>query len=268
MINAHQEVFFEGGLGSQLLSFIEYQAKLKIFDGKVLANVNYFKQNRINNSRQVNRPWRLDQYGFSLEHFTRANSQTKIPEGKIARPLISEHANFILQHRIFEFSKEIDLVLPSKIENVKIQNIVLRDQEFGSIHLRRGDYRKVASHLVALSDILLLVRRQSSIVPSTMFFFTDSILSPLEKFRLKKTFREIKKTLILIEGIKHLTDIEIHGIMRQSKFLVASNSTFSFSSALLNIFQDSKIYVPSMFHKDEASVMNNVYTSIPRFNKY
>jgi hypothetical protein len=268
MINPHQEVFFEGGLGSQLLSFIEYQAKLRIFDGKVLANVDYFKQNRINNSRQINRPWRLDQYGFSLDYFTRSNIETQMPERKFARPLISEHANFILQHRILEFSKEIDLVLPSKIENVKIQNIVLSDQGFGSIHLRRGDYRKVASHLVALSDILLVVRRHSSNLPSTMFFFTDSILSPLEKFRLKKTFREIKKRLILIEGTKFLTDIEIHGIMRQSKFLVASNSTFSFSSALLNIFQDSKIYVPSMFNKGEASVMNSVYTSIPRFNKY
>lgn len=268
MNSYHQEVFFEGGLGSQLLALIEYQAKLQIFDGSLLANVTYFAKDRIPDRSKIIRPWRLDNYGYTLNYFEEKNRQSHSQGGKYSRPTIGEHADFILKHRIFEFGESMKLPLPSKIEHLRVQNIVLKEQEFGSIHLRRGDYRKVASHLVEFQDVLHVIRRQSSDIPNTMFFFTDSILPPLEKFKLKKTFREIEKKLVLIEGTKHLTDLEIHQIMRQSKFLIASNSTFSFSAALLNVLEDSTIYVPNVFNTDEASVMNKVYTSIPRFNKY
>ena len=265
----HQQVTFEGGLGSQLLSLIEYHAKLAIFDGKVAVNTDYFTKYRGHSKAFVNRPWRLHHYGYELEFF--AGFKCKDNPGAImsaSRPTISEHADFLVENRIFDEFDSTQITLPTEIENTEISKLISSNLEFGSIHLRRGDFRKVASHLVPLGDVLRILKSEKDFLPGVMFFFTDSVLRPFEMIQLKRTFYQIDKKLVLVQGTTKLSDIEVHGIMRRSKFLISSNSTFSFSSALLRKNRNAIIYVPRIFNKDEASVMNNVYNSIKDFKRY
>jgi hypothetical protein len=269
IISPHQQVFFEGGLGSQLLSLVEYYAKLEIFDGKVIVNTDYFTKHTIHNRKITVRPWRLHHYGFSLDFFASSNRKVN-PAGIIeaSRPTIFEHAHFLIENRILDEFDATRITLPKEIQNSRVSELTSTDSDFGSIHLRRGDYRKVASHLVPLGDVLSLLVSESDVLPRSLFFFTDSFLRPRELIQLKKTFRDVEKNLVLVQGVSKLSDIEVHGIMRRSRFLISSNSTFSFSSALLRENRNAKIYIPRIFNKDEASIMNNVYNSIKDFNKY
>jgi hypothetical protein len=264
----HQQVFFEGGLGSQLLALIEYQVKMELFDGRVFVNLDYYSIDQKRNKRAAIRPWRLQPYGFTLHFFEESNKRANLMRDVVARPTILQHANFLLDNNIFNRAQTANIVLPDKIEDCEISELVLKETDFGSIHLRRGDYRKVASHLVSLTQVLSHLRRDSDYLPRTLFFFTDSMLRPLDRVKLKRLFRKLERRIILVEGTKRLSDIEVHGVMRKSKYLVVSNSTFSFSAALLRTRADSKVYVPSIFNLDEAAAMNSVYTSITSFGQY
>jgi hypothetical protein len=61
--------YFEGGLGSQLLAYIEYENKKRIFESQANADISYFTEDRVftHESGLVHRRWRLDHYGITLQ---------------------------------------------------------------------------------------------------------------------------------------------------------------------------------------------------------
>ena len=63
--------YFEGGLGSQLLAYIEYENKKKIFESQAYADTSYFIEDRVfkHESVLVHWRWRLNHYGITLQRF-------------------------------------------------------------------------------------------------------------------------------------------------------------------------------------------------------
>jgi hypothetical protein len=58
-----------GGLGSQLLAYIEYENKKRIFESQAHADTSYFIEDRVfeHESGLVHQRWRLDHYGITLQ---------------------------------------------------------------------------------------------------------------------------------------------------------------------------------------------------------
>lgn len=95
------------------------------------------------------------------------------------------------------------------------------------VHLRRGDYLNVASHIVADQDLLPVLRGLIQIGVNSLLFISDGEVN-LDFFRrhLPSTIRQE----CVVGGDLYLS----HALMRRAKVLITSNSQFSLSAALLN----------------------------------
>lgn len=95
------------------------------------------------------------------------------------------------------------------------------------VHLRRGDYLNVASHIVADQDLLPVLGGLIQTGIRSLLFISDSEVN-LDFFR-----RHLPSTIRLkciVGGDLYLS----HALMRRAKVLITSNSQFSLSAALLN----------------------------------
>jgi len=114
-------------------------------------------------------------------------------------------------------------------------------EPFCCIHIRRGDYKNVASYLVSDEDFLLIAKK-ISILENLVVLSDDEI-----SFHLKSKLRKLYKTVHFLEDISFQ---EAHVIMRHAKILVCSNSTFSLTAGLLN-YQDPLIIIPTQWFGEE-----------------
>jgi hypothetical protein len=99
-------------------------------------------------------------------------------------------------------------------------------ENFLCVHVRRGDYVNVASHLVADNEFLGIVRKFSGLV-SKAVVLSDSPIGPDFRGALASYFAEVS----------FLDDIDpdaAHRIMRGARILICSNSSFSLTAAALN----------------------------------
>ena len=95
------------------------------------------------------------------------------------------------------------------------------------LHLRRGDYLNVASHLISTDEILKICYKLPKIFKNIVVF-SDSTESDNQKFvsELKKIFNNVK----WLDGVDNLN---AHKIMSEASFLICSNSQFSTTAAYL-----------------------------------
>jgi hypothetical protein len=95
------------------------------------------------------------------------------------------------------------------------------------VHLRRGDYLNVASHIVADQDLLPILGGLIQTGIKNLLFISDSEVN-LDLFRrhLPSTIRQE----CVVGGDLYFS----HALMRRAKVLITSNSQFSLSAALLN----------------------------------
>jgi hypothetical protein len=165
-------------------------------------------------------PW-ITRRPSSMEHANRILSEGRANGGgmsgmkvKIAQEKLMEH--FPINHN------ELDTV-KAKFE--------LELNKTTTIHIRRGDYERVASCLVEFSEYEDLLRNLSPFIDSNLLFISDSSLPSEAKEKFKTSFPN--------SNIKFYTSHEIsttsaHDIMRMSRVLITANSTFSFSAGLLS----------------------------------
>jgi hypothetical protein len=95
------------------------------------------------------------------------------------------------------------------------------------VHLRRGDYLAVASHIVVDDDLLPVLRGLIRAGVNSLLFISDSEVN-LDFFRVHLPSSIGLSSIV--GGDLYLS----HALMRQARILVTSNSQFSFSAALLN----------------------------------
>lgn len=256
-------------MGSQLLALIEYHAKNRIFGRSVFADTSYFHTSQQKKgSSNLNRPWRITAYGYPIDYFLRENAQAStFASTKSSRVTVKEHAQFLLENHIFSALNPNEITFPYTYLGNSVKTLISQQEEFGDIHLRRGDFRKVASHLVSLTEVIDKLKELEDVLPPLSFLFTDSKLNFVSRARIKALFKGLRKELQIVD-YDRFSDIEVHSVMRKSSLLIVGNSTFSYSATLLNTRPDAKIYVPKVFNSDEASAMNAVYTSVTKFSVY
>jgi len=96
--------------------------------------------------------------------------------------------------------------------------------DYIAAHVRQGDYLKVASHVVTADFAIQIVR--SMLLPSLpIVWFSDD---PLDQPLLQKALPD-SQHYFLIGGDALVT----HALMRGAKVVIASNSSFSFTAAIL-----------------------------------
>lgn len=247
-----ETLYFEGGLGSQIISAMSFWDLLEISNikaGRPKCDLTYYEidQNKtLTNGLSVWR-WRLDRYGISKEQFENEGYvKRKIP----LKARVDHGAEFTDHSRVNwaakreKYSSRFPIDYDAArdfLENFMDLNL---DSEFAAIHIRRGDYLSVATHLVDDATYLALLRKVDAILPTPVIFFSDSPLP--QKFR-DDAVAILKGKLVYFHDDKTEDECLIHDVMRMSKLLITSNSTFSFTAGLLASV-DCLVFSPMRFY--------------------
>ena len=246
MNSKRNRVYFEGGFGSQLLSALTYLHLAK--DVQLTCDFSYFdSRNEIENPNLSFWNWRLGAYGFARESFPESNlflnsRRRRFHELKASQAILSE---------IFESDYSKRFPISNDLVQFKVELNLSDAEEFACIHVRQGDYLKVASRVIPLYETLDSIKQVTAILPERVFIISDSELSVLDK-KATETVLEKHNTVYIIGG----DELSVHELMRTANVLVTSNSTFSFSAMLLAIKNQIAI-TPNNFHGDNNAVLNS-----------
>ena len=241
-----QTVYFEGGLGSQILSFIIYNERSKSTNKFIPADLEYFK-NVDSDFTEKNGlsmwKWRLDRYGLNITDLPEDNKFKKsIKKYFFVRN--SDNVDIFYNFRETKSSEYISK-LPIDLENVTNyleKTFASPSHNFGIIHIRRGDYLKVASSIMNAEEIIDLILKIKNLIPKNILISSDSLLEKTEIDLLNRTLTEFNYVFIS----PNESDLLVHDLMRYSKVLIASNSTFSFTAGLLSN-KDCLFFFPTKY---------------------
>jgi hypothetical protein len=255
------EVFvtFTGGLGAQIFSAAIYYY-LKGKGRTVYANLDYFKQPgkmaTVGNKGEASHwNYELGEYGLPLEGFsTKKFEKTFFKRNKPY--VISDGAGKVELAIEALRQQEVKKVFPIKHSAVEECHKVSGGNDYLCIHIRRGDYVNVASHLVDDTDFVNLAKSIANFVPAVIVI-SDSDVSGVVKENLSGLFTHCS---FIIGGNPHIA----HALIRQAKYLICSNSQFSLSAALLNEV-GQQIFVPTKWFGDSDSNIQMPINALCRF---
>jgi hypothetical protein len=217
---------FEGGMGNQLLNAAVY-FHLESQGREVYADLRYFDQRsrvaQLGDEGAVSLwPWQLDHFGIRQDRFQAydpaidsASAPALMPDGSF-KLLLALHALAdpdIRKH--FPADGGIDRELHGA-----------EDNGYLCMHIRRGDYVNVASHLVSDDHFVAQAIQFSGLLPCVVVL-SDSPIPD-----------ETRSALQALYPHAHFLDQTdawtAHRIMRHARVLVCSNSQFSLIGAALN----------------------------------
>lgn len=224
-------VTFTGGMGAQILSAAIYFA-IRNTGRPVYADLSYFdKPESIAIVGSVGDcshfSWQLDSFGLFPKLFDaplNLYKTTVLHDGFKKLELGLKALTQPEIQKFFNITNGISDILPQEYT-----------ENFLCIHIRRGDYVNVASHLVEDREFTALAQRFSGLIKNVVVL-SDSPIGFEFRKSIKKHF---KKTLFLDNTDAYTA----HRIMRNARILVCSNSQFSLIAALLN--QNALVFVPS-----------------------
>jgi hypothetical protein len=230
----------EGGLGAQILgvALIDFlrENSRKTNTAEPAIDTSYFSAPPSTASGLSTYGWQLDYYGIARSEFENAPVPRKPNR---LRRLLGSGPKWLYDGSIERQGLLITALSQTRAQTISrfpITESHLREtaellSDLGSgccvVHLRRGDYLNVASHIVADQDLLPVLQGLIQTGVSGLLFISDSEVN-IDFFR-----RHLPLTIRLssiVGGDLYLS----HALMRQAKILVTSNSQFSFSAALLN----------------------------------
>ena len=232
-------VLFSGGMGAQILSAAVYFQLLS--EGKeAYADFKYFEN--IEHVAKVGNKGELSYWGWQLQSFgIQPCDFKKIPENiKFRNRLIIKNDANKLADAISALAKES--IRNHFIDNEPINKIIPSEMQnnYLCIHIRRGDYYNVASHMVSNESFLKAANQFFDFV-SGVVVISDSEID--ENFQ--KELRSMYRKAIFLDGINVA---ESHRVMRRARILICSNSQFSLSAALLN--PKGLIFLPKKWAND------------------
>lgn len=217
-------VTFTGGMGAQVISAAIYFS-MKRAGQAVYADLSYFDEpESVAQAGQDGRcshwAWQLNLFGLTPAAFetnpalTRRNANYLVdgPQ-KLDQALKALRQPEVREH--FKVPVGLDDVLPD-----------WGADKYLCIHVRRGDYVNVASHLVSDEEFIAQAGKFARLVDRVVVL-SDSPLS--------ETFRAAIAAQFAQARFLAQTDVEsAHRVMRQASILICSNSQFSLIAAALN----------------------------------
>jgi hypothetical protein len=217
-------VTFTGGMGAQIISAAVYFS-MKNAGHCVYADLSYFdKPEHVavagNTGDCSHWSWQLERFDLLPSSFDTAADLNKknadiLHDGSRKLELgLEALAQPAVQNR-FKISAGVHGILPAAFAD-----------GFLAIHLRRGDYVNVASHLIGDSEFISLARKFSGLVNNAAVI-SDSPIGSEFRNAIASYFRE----LVFLDNTDPYT---AHRIMRSARVLICSNSQFSLIAAALN----------------------------------
>jgi hypothetical protein len=216
-------VSFSGGMGAQIISAGIYFSK-RLAGEAVYADLSYFDAPE--SVATVGRPgdcshwaWQLSPFGLQLDAFEVA------PQARIVQANVLHDGP-----RKLELGLEA-LTQPQVQQYFSLPNIgdILPDAFSGGylcIHIRRGDYVNVASHMLPDEDFVRIAAKFAGLTRHVAVL-SDSPISP----SLRASISGFYEGSVFLDNTDAFT---AHCIMRGARILVCSNSQFSLIAALLN----------------------------------
>ena len=261
----YETIYFEGGLGSQILSYIDFANNPRRVD------LSYFRfpPNTYQDGPDV-WSWELDTYGIYLESFKDYEKLERYNPWVMRRPTTMDSVNHILKQekqkkqRTIWSSDKIKRLFP--IDENALSSICKKYEieidKTTIIHIRRGDYERVASRLVEYWEYEDLLKSFSPIIEKNLLFISDSELPSEVKQNFIDSFPD--------RATKFFSSHEIstqraHDIMRKSKVLITANSTFSISAGLLSD-EDTIVLSPiEFFGGDKGYLQSRIFNRYGNF---
>ena len=234
--NTYTIVTFAGGLGAQIINAAVYFS-MKNDEHPVYADLSYFDASEsiaaVGTAGEVSHwSWRLGVFGLfpasfdRSSHLNRRNSETlqdglhmlELGLNALERPDI---------RKLFDIAPGVGDILPSGFSD-----------SFFCMHVRRGDFVNVASHLITDSEFLGLVSKFSGLVHNAVVI-SDSPIAPDFRIVVSSYFRKVS-------FLDNIDAHAAHRIMRNARILICSNSTFSLTAAALN--PNALVVVPKRWY--------------------
>jgi hypothetical protein len=217
-------VVFAGGMGTQIIQAAVYFS-MKNAGHPVYADLSYFdttsRMAEAGNPGQLTHWfWQLDPFGLPKTSFDQNSELNKrnadiLPDGPRMMELgLKALAQPDIQ-KIFKDVADVREVLPEEVLS-----------GFLCIHVRRGDYVNVASHLISDGEFISLVNKFSGLIDHAVILSDSPIGSDL-----RNAVSPLFKSAMFLDSIDPYTS---HQIMRCARILICSNSTFSLTAAALN----------------------------------
>lgn len=157
--------------------------------------------------------------------------------------------------------KNIKSVFTNKSESwkkiINVNNIDLNQSI--CLHLRRGDFLNVATHLLSEESILEIFKKIPKSI-SDLIIFSDSLSSENKKF-----LNSLSVIFNKVFWLDNVNFADAHQIMRNSQFLLCSNSQFSLTAAYLG---ENFAIIPQKFSADDDFIFQyqNKQTSFALLN--
>ena len=217
---------FEGGMGNQLLNAALY-FYLENSGKKVYADLSYFEKEthvaEVGRKGEISHwPWQLGEFGIMQSQFQTLEASNKLKKTALILPDDGNKLQMVLNAL-----RKDEIRMRFKIEE-NIGNILPNFQNFNflCIHIRRGDYVNVASHMVSDEHFIQQAKMFSGLI-SNAVILSDSPISN----EMQHAFSNLYTNIIFLDSTDAMT---AHKVMRLSRVLVCSNSQFSMIGAALN----------------------------------
>ena len=228
---------FCGGLGAQIFGAVVVE-HLRGEEGRqnILGDTSYFLQTPkpAKRGESINiYAWELDYYGIPINRYSDSNPRvTSWLERKLgirARRRLEDGS--LDRFRVLReaLKKNWSDAFPIHATHERESRKLLEEGNLPTavVHLRRGDYLNVATHLVSDSDVYPLLEKLARVGIRRFLFASDDPV-PLDFFKER------------VPGVSAWGEISsedkflAHAVLRNADCLVISNSQFSLSAAMLN----------------------------------
>jgi len=260
------------GVGAQILSKILYDHLSLLYPDKVFADMSYFRRAHAVGSGVSRFDWELSYYGIADSDFNDLqvfgmNPTTHTWLGVLSRiyrktsfvKFLDERSSlrqFFMREALGE--RSYDKLFPVSLDHLRQAGEYVNDDGLVVVHLRRGDYLKVASHVVIDEDVFLVLNRLTRIGVKKALLISDSPVN-VDSFSL--SVPGITDWNVLVSDDIFLC----HAVMRLAPVLVISNSQFSLSAALLSLCDNPLVIMPRQWFGSELSVLQEHILSLSKW---
>jgi hypothetical protein len=185
---------------------------------------------------------------FEIKNFYFEKNLFKIDN--IKKNLNKQSCYYIGYWQSTEYFKKFEKNIKSELRLISVSSSAKKfikkiDQNFVAIHIRGGDTliddNTVTPERKFYTKTIKLIKKKNGNIK--FHIFTDDV-----EYSKKIIFSSNIKNFKIISSSKKFTDLEEFHILQNYKFVIISNSTFSWWAAYLNNIKKSKIYAPKIWY--------------------
>ena len=252
------KIKFEGGLGSQIISYCNlfYMQKRKL-DYEV--DLNYFTENAkgsTGNNTLTKWPWMLNYYGINQPKNVQKSNLSFLKNSRFFAEPVSYYGKFLLDLDSDEL-QELKSKFPISPDLIGFLESLNLNQEskFTFIHIRQGDYLENSSRIITIDEVLDGIKRFPKLTGTRVLLASDSTFTPFERLKIEANLNDYQVTFL----DSNIDSFLIHGAMRFATMLITSNSTFSWSAGFLTCRVSPIILSPTHFFGVNNHQINQIF---------